>query len=115
MRTTFCGTRSDPSLKGLIQGLTEENFTPEALVAGTVVGMAEELFGMFARMPHDGITTLVVSGNAARLNPALPAALERVFGMTVSIPEYREEAAVGVALFAHIAWKKSHFHKETIP
>ena len=115
VRTTFCGTRSDPSLKGLIQGLTEENFTPEALVAGTVVGMAEELFGMFARMPHDGITTLVVSGNAARLNPALPAALERVFGMTVSIPEYREEAAVGVALFAHIAWKKSHFHKETIP
>lgn len=115
VRTTFCGSRSDPSRRGDIGGLSEDNFTPEALVAGTVMGMAEELYGMYTRMPREEITTLVVSGNAARLNPALPAALEQVFGMTVSIPDHREEAAVGVALFAHIALTDPSSHKEVTP
>ena len=112
VRTTFCGTRSDPTLRGSVTGLTEDNFTPEGFIAGTVMGMAEELYGMFGRMPRERVSTLVVSGNAARLNPALPVALERVFGMAVSIPDHREEAAVGAALFAHIAMTNPSSHKE---
>ena len=102
VRTTFCGTRSSPDLRGEIAELSEDNFTPEGLLAGTVVGMAEELYGLFCRMPRQGITRLMASGNAAGLNPALPVALEKVFGMRVSVPEHREEAAVGAARFAHM-------------
>ena len=104
--TTFCGTRSRPWERGQISEISEDNFTPEAIIAGFLLGMAEELYSMYARMPHGEISTLVVSGNAARLNPALPMALEQVFGMAVSIPDHREEAAVGAALFAHIAKTK---------
>ena len=103
VRTTFCGTRSRPWERGQITEISEDSFTPEGMIAGFLLGMAEELYGMYARMPREEISTLVVSGNAARLNPALPMALEQVFGMTVSVPDHREEAAVGAALFAHLA------------
>lgn len=103
IRTTFCGTRRYPNLRGQILELGEDNFTPEAFAAGTLLGMAQELLDMYSRMPHENIRELVASGNAIRKNPALKLALERVFGMNVRIPKHREEAAFGAAMFAALA------------
>ena len=103
VRTSFCGLRSDPGMRGQISDISEDNFTPEAVIAGTLFGMAEELYGMYRSMPHENITSLVASGNAVRLNPALPAALEKVFGMKVTVTERKESAAVGASYFAQKA------------
>lgn len=97
--TAFCGTREDPFKRGSITCLGEENFTPEALTAGVLLGMARELRDMFSRMPAGHITALAASGNAIRKNPALKRALENIFSMEVIIPDHQEEAAFGAALF----------------
>lgn len=100
---TFCGTRQDPTARGSIGNLSEENFTPAALAAGLLLGMTGELQEMFRKMPGERVGTLVASGNGVRKNPALVRALERVFGMRVLIPAHQEEAAFGAALFAAAA------------
>ena len=56
---------------------------------------------MFQKMPTERIRKVVVSGNAARKNPALRQVLNCVFGMQIAIPVHREEAAYGAALFAY--------------
>lgn len=104
---TFCGTRADPNIRGSILQLGEDNFTPAALAAGLLLGMARELKEMFAKMPAQEIKALVASGNGIRKNPALVKALERVFGMPVQIPAHQEEAAFGAALYASAATGES--------
>lgn len=103
VRTTFCGTRDDPTLRGSIAGLGEDNFTPSALVTGVLLGMATELYEMFTAAEHDHIDRLVASGNAVRQNPTLVRCIERVFGLPVTVSAYREEAATGAAKFAAMA------------
>lgn len=105
VRTTFCGTRDEPSMRGLIDGIGEDSFTPGALAAGILRGMAEELHGMLFEMDKrrpetTPIDRLVASGNAVRKNPALRETLTRVFGMKPAIPCHTEEAAFGAALYA---------------
>lgn len=100
VKTTFCGVRSDHTIRGAITQIGEDNLKPGALIAGFLFGMVEELYEMFAAMPNDGIRELVVSGNAVRKNPALRTVLRQVFGMPILIPTHREEAAYGSALFA---------------
>ncbi len=100
VHTTFCGTRNAPSLCGSIDGISEELLTPEALIAGTLWGMATELHDMFLQMPHNHVNKLVISGNAVRKNPALRQMLKEVFAMDVCMPIHKEEAAFGAAMFA---------------
>lgn len=100
VHTTFCGTRNDPTLRGNVDGISEELFTPEAFIAGTLWGMAAELHEMFLKMPHDHVNTLVISGNAVRKNPALRRMLKEVFEMDVCMPCHKEEAAFGAAIFS---------------
>ncbi|MBQ2707018.1 MAG: MerR family transcriptional regulator [Clostridia bacterium] len=103
VRTTFCGKRSEPSLRGCIDGIGEENFTPGILAAGVLYGMAGELREMYDAMAHAHVRTLAASGNAVRLNAALREVLRRVFGMEVMLPAHAEEAAHGAAMFAALA------------
>ncbi len=98
--TTFAGTRENPNLRGAITKIGEDNFTPESFAAGLLVGMAEELYQLYQKMPHDGITKLVASGNGVRKNPVLRQVIEEVFQMKLTIPDHTEEAAFGVAMFA---------------
>lgn len=98
--TAFCGTRADPALRGEIANISEDNFTPENLAAGTLYGMAEELFSLYRKMPESVITVFAASGNAVRKNEALRRVLCTVFGWEVKIPVQREEAAYGAAMFA---------------
>ena len=103
VETTFCGTRWDPEKRGGIYDLSEENFTPEALAAGTLMGMARELQQLLERMPGMPVKSLAASGNAVRKNPALLQAVNRTFGVETGVPACAEEAAFGAACFGKVA------------
>ncbi len=100
--TAFCGTRDDPGARGAVTGISDALFTPQALAAGVLYGMAEELYAMFCAVPHDHITALAASGNAVRRNPVFCRILSRVFDMPVQIPAAEEEAAFGAAMTAAV-------------
>lgn len=104
--TRFCGTRTDPALRGSIANLGADTFTPEHLIAGVRDGIAAELAGFFGLLPEEtrrGVVRLVGSGNAVRRNPALRSAFERRFGLPMAVPAHREEACFGAALLAGVA------------
>ncbi len=100
VRTTFCGTRNDPGLRGSITEISEDLLTPDAMIAGVLWGMASELHEMFLKIPHNHVNTLVISGNAVRKNPALRQMLKQVFAMETVLPVHKEEAAFGAAMFS---------------
>lgn len=80
VRTTFSGTRSDPDMRGEISGISEDNFTPEALAAGCLYGMAGELHEIYGKIGGTRqIDRLVASGNAIRKNRILKKAPARGF------------------------------------
>lgn len=99
IRTSFCGRRSSPDMKGMIEGLTEENFTPGGFAAGISFGMVEELYGIYRQMSKNA-KRVIISGNAGRRNPAVCKAAEMLFGTDVVIPEITEEAAYGAAMYS---------------
>lgn len=100
----FQGTRSEPSARGSITGLSPDNFTPTAFMQGMAQGMAEELREMYERYLTAGGLPLPLygSGNGLRLNRHLRTAMEKSFGLPLHLAENKEEAACGAALFA--AW-----------
>ena len=101
--TQFCGTREDPSLRGSITGIGEDNFTPGALALGVLEGMAQELRSGFDRAAHPQLTQMVASGNAVRKNPVLRRVLSDTFAMPLQLPAQQEEAALGAALFGGVS------------
>lgn len=105
VRPTFSGTRSNPDDAGSIIGIRTENFTPEALAAGWLCGMAEELYSLYEKMPTDrsAIRFVVASGNAVRNNPALRRAIASVFRLPVAVPQMSEECACGAAIYGAVA------------
>lgn len=98
--TLFCGNRTDPGKRGSILNIGEDNFTPEALTAGVLLGIADELYGMFLRINNGKAVRLAASGNAVRKNKYMLSALEKTFSVKAFLPENEEEAACGAALFA---------------
>lgn len=104
--TRFCGTRANPELTGGVKGLTLANFTPEEFTYGVLGGIVEELATFYKEIQEYGIPApkyLIGSGNAIRMNKYLRAVFEEEFGMKVQIPQHKEEAAYGAALFAMTA------------
>lgn len=98
----FQGTRLDPTLRGSIENLSPENFTPLHLTYALLQGMAGELHEMYSRYLCSGGTTgkLFGSGNGLRKNRTLCEAFERLFGQSLTLSEAQEEAACGAAQFA---------------
>ena len=96
----FCGTRDDPTLRGAICGISEDNFTPQALAVGVLRGMVDELYGYFRAMAQPSPDRVTVSGNAARRNPVLTRLVGDIFGASVELSDVAEEAATGAALLA---------------
>ncbi len=96
--TLFCGTRDDESRRAAIKELSLDNFTPGNLVYSCLCGMASELYELYAQ--YGGCGSLIGSGNGIRKNPLLKSIVEDVFGMSMHIPEYSEEASYGAAMFA---------------
>ena len=100
VRTTFCGTRQDPLLRGAIENIGEDNFTPEALTLGVLQGMADELYEMYEKSGVTASGNVVASGNAVQKNPTLCRLLSKTFHLPLVLPALREEAAFGAALAA---------------
>lgn len=100
--TRFSGTREDETIRGSITGISTQNFTPEDLTYGFLEGMTKELHQLYQIM---GVSRsgVIASGNGIRKNAALQRIVERYFGAPLRIPEHKEEAACGAALFALIA------------
>ena len=100
--TRFCGTRREPDIKGAILQITEDNFTPQQLTRGFLMGMCRELYAFYEQMEKltgDKRTHLVGSGNGVRKNKILQHYLEETFKMPLEIPANTEEAAFGAAVF----------------
>lgn len=101
--TRFSGTRVNPQQRGAVKGIGVDNFTPSALITGTLAGMAQELELLYRQMkPHAAQDSRIIvgSGNGIRMNKPLCRIVEKKFGMPLIIPEHREEAAFGAVLFA---------------
>ncbi len=98
----FCGTRSNPSIRGGIYNISENNFTAADIAVAVLKGMADELFQMYENGGQKA-EKLVCSGNGTRKNAALRRILSEMFGCEIAIPLFEEEAAFGASLSASVA------------
>ncbi len=95
----FCGTRTNPEIKGSYYNIDENNFNPSDMILATLQGMSKELFDMYCIMDVKR-SGLVCSGNGIRKNKALQKIVSEEFNMPLLFPVYKEEAAYGAALSA---------------
>lgn len=104
-RTSFEGSRIDPSSRGKVENITSTNLTPANLTQAVITGMALELveYLSLARSVGAAPRLLAGSGNAVRRNPLVRSEIEKQTGMRLRMPPNPEEAAVGAALTAGVA------------
>ena len=103
VRTTFRGTREDPSGLGRIDNISPGNWDVEDLVLGFHRGVADELYSFYGKMPpsaREGRDLIVGSGNALRRNRLLRDVMESRFGLPLSLSSASEEAATGAGIIA---------------
>jgi sedoheptulokinase len=103
VNTLFAGSRTDPSVRGSILNISEDNFTPANLVTGFLNGVVQELYNLYLPHTEKGDTVherLIGAGNGIRKGRPLKRILSEKFGMPLEIPLYQEEAAYGAAIFA---------------
>ncbi|CAI6080058.1 sedoheptulokinase [Cohnella sp. JJ-181] len=101
----FFGTRAEPDRTATVAGLTPATLTPQALTAGMLAGVADELAAFAAQLPpclRVGVRRYVGAGNGIRRNPALRRLLEERLGAPLELAEAREEAAFGAAVHAAV-------------
>ncbi|MFC3803318.1 sedoheptulokinase [Cohnella sp. GCM10012308] len=101
----FFGTRTDPERTARIAALTPATLTPQALTAGLLAGVADELAAFAAQLPAEllaGVRRRVGAGNGLRRNPALRRLLEERIGGPLELAGEREEAAFGAAVHAAV-------------
>lgn len=91
----FLGERDGPEQRASLSGLSLENFRFDRVAAALALGTLRNLRSMMPEELLRGRDVLFGSGNAFRLNRSLRLAAEKVFGFPLTMPEGREEAAVG--------------------
>ena len=97
----FCGTRSNPKVKGSFSNITESNFNVKEFAFSVLDGIIRELYDMYS--PVEESSCLVCSGNGFRKNPVLKKMVTKYFGVNPLETFYDEEAAVGSAFCAGVA------------
>jgi sugar (pentulose or hexulose) kinase len=101
----FTGSRVDPTLRATWSGMSAENFTPAHMTRALLEGLARALHEGHERVTQGAQLAhqrLVGAGNGLRENRVLARVVEEEFGMTLSVPRHREEAAFGAALMAGV-------------
>lgn len=100
----FDGTRNHPQHRASLQGLTRNNFTPAHLNRAVLEGIADELAQFYEAMliDHAPAKSLLGAGNALRKNALLREIVSRRFGLSLQMPAWQEEAAVGAAMLADL-------------
>lgn len=106
--TRFKGSRLDPSCKGSISEIDEDNFNVGSFALGILEGMIEELYQFYKKLPAElkNKETIVGSGNGIRKNDVLQVVISNRFNKQLLIPKFNEEAAIGAALFGLLAIDK---------
>lgn len=100
----FRGTRREPALRGSVENMSMDNFTPGTLSLAFFRGVLEEMLSAYRKMPPaETAVRLMLSGNALRNNPLLAELAAETFGCEVFFTPYPEEAAMGAAMLAAIA------------
>ena len=106
VNTAFSGTREKPEKRGFIKNIGTENFTPDALIAGVLDGMAQELYKMYGKI-EKGLSgsrsRMIASGNGIRKNRHLQQIMSETFGMSLELASREEEAAYGASVSGMIA------------
>lgn len=101
--TALSGKRSDPNVRGKIENICIDNLTPAHLICGVLKGSVRELYDMYMEI-YPALKTkptkLVGSGNGLRKSPVWRRMTEEMFGLELSVPAHKEEAAYGAAIFA---------------
>ncbi len=100
--TRFAGTRADKNITGSFTFVSSENFKPGEFIYSVLYGMAEELYGMYNSF---GVKrkSIVGSGNGIKKNKRLMKIIEELYGVSLKIPNFEEEASFGAMLFGLIA------------
>ena len=100
--TAFGGIRTHPERRGKSENIRIDNLT----MANLCDGMVSELHDLYLEirpfLPQRP-TRLIGSGNGIRFNAPLAERFSVLFGLSMSVPVHREEAAFGAALFAMTA------------
>lgn len=99
--TRFSGTRANKDILGSVTDISTENFRPQNLTLGVLLGMVTELYNLYKEMGVNK-TSLMGSGNGIRKNKPFIKLTEEKFGSPLKIPAHKEEAAYGAALFGAI-------------
>ena len=101
VRTTFSGTRREPSLRGEISGIDLRNLTPGRLTTALLKGICRELKDFYDCLPEDmrsGRRTVTGSGNGLRKNTLLQDLLSETFALPLELTSHEEEAALGASI-----------------
>lgn len=105
--TRLAGTRMEPRIRGSITGIGIDNFTPAALCRGFTRGMIRELTSMIDPQMTERFRQVMVGGNAIRKNPLAQRFITEELGLPCVRTDSREEAAIGAALAAVHAMRRS--------
>lgn len=109
VHTQFYGTRDgDGSSAGVVEGITNANWTPAHLVHGFLDGMADELTGFYVKLPEvvrGRLRQWNMAGNGIRRNESLQERVGRRLGLPLQPTPGGdlEEAAYGAALHAAVS------------
>ena len=96
----FFGTRVHPGEFGSITGITATNFTLANVARAMANGIVENLFAPMPEYVIHSRSRIVGSGNGLAKCAAVRRALEERCKLPLVMPQVREEAATGAALFA---------------
>ncbi len=101
--TRFCGVRGDAGIRGSVRGIDTENLTLADMSLAILCGMSEELCGKLEEIQvllGREVSQIAAAGNGIRKNPTLQKIFEDRLHKPLQILPFREEAAVGCAIFA---------------
>ncbi len=101
----FTGTRANPELRASWTGISAENFTVAHMTRALLEGMARAFLSGYERIGQYLLSPrrrLIGAGNGMRENPVLAGVVSEEFGLPLSVPCHREEAAFGAALVAAV-------------
>jgi sugar (pentulose or hexulose) kinase len=99
-KPSFLGERHDPTLRASIEGIGLDNFDAGALASALAEGILLNMREMMPAWAFEGRSRAVASGNALRKLSIMRHHARRVFGLPLTLPESREEAACGAAIVA---------------
>lgn len=115
--TTFYGTRTNPHAYAQIQGLNENNFSPQHITAGVVLGIITELKDFFELFPpkiKNHIIQIFGSGSFFNKHPFVQQCCEKLFNLPVYKTPYNEEGAFGAIINIGIALNRFSSYNEAV-